>query len=125
MSTTDEPPSQSSNTETSQLTQATTLEKEAQSCFEKEDYPSSLKNYIKALEIKEEIFGSDHLEIAKLHENVAKVYKKECRYKKSIKTVLKALEIYKAKSGEDSLDVARCYTDLGILVFYRGKRFPL
>lgn len=80
--------------------------------FAKCDYVRALRSFIKELEIKEKILGSNSLETAKTYSNIAGVYYCLGNCEKSLEYYRKALTIRENTLGQEHLDTATIYNNM-------------
>ncbi|GLJ42587.1 hypothetical protein SUGI_0882780 [Cryptomeria japonica] len=78
----------------------------------------ALRNYIRSLELKEELLEPGHPQLASLSKKVAEAYVAVLNFKEALTLCLKALDIDRKHLGENSVEVA---TDHRLLaVIYAG-----
>ena len=78
--------------------------------------------YIKALEIREELYGTYHLETASSYYSLALFYESQAQYGKAKELYLKALNINKQLFGEEHISLSSIYNGLAEL-YHRDKNY--
>ena len=68
---------------------------------------------LKALELAQKTYGENHLEVAKCHKKVAKVFVKLGKHNKAVEHFQKELEIKLLIPDENHLKIASCYNSIG------------
>jgi len=69
----------------------------------------------RALAMREQELGADHLDTARCLNNLAEVYREQKKYEQAEPLYRRALTIYEQKQGTDHSDTARCFNYLGLL----------
>lgn len=69
--------------------------------------------YLKALTIKQEILGSDHLSVGKTLNNIGSIFHLKKKFPKALKAYMNAYEIMLDTLGQDHLDVATVSSNIG------------
>ena len=69
----------------------------------------------RALAIREQELGADHLDTARCLNNLAEVYREQKKYEQAQPFYERALAIYEQKQGLNHPDTARCFNYLGLL----------
>ena len=76
----------------------------------------------KAIQIREEIFGNKHPELAVYYNNLGSLYKRAGAYEKAIFYLETGLKIREEMYGEDSADTANSYNNLGTVYDRIGEK---
>ena len=66
------------------------------------NYTHALKFYKMALEIREKVFGTSHLDTAQSYDNIGSVYVNQGEYSKALEYYLKALSVYERLLGPNN-----------------------
>ncbi|HYU76356.1 MAG TPA: tetratricopeptide repeat-containing protein, partial [Ktedonobacteraceae bacterium] len=89
--------------------------KEQALCTEAEPF------YQRALAIREEVLGPEHLDTAQSLYNLARLYYDEGRYAEGERLYLRVLAIREKRSGANHADIAQCLNSLALLYWAWGK----
>jgi tetratricopeptide (TPR) repeat protein len=88
--------------------------------YQRGSYREAERFYIRALEIRERLFGDDHSEVGATLGNLAWLYTDQCRYREAEHFGKRAYDIATKNCGENHPDTSRClhmlarlYHDLG------------
>ena len=103
------------------LAEAYNLAEQAKDESDKGHYHESEKLLLRAREIMERLLGTEHLETARLQNNLAYVYKSQGRYNEAQELYEKNLEIRKKVLGEEHPSTAVSYNNLAGVYASRGK----
>lgn len=86
-----------------------------------QNFDESIKNYTKTKEIREQYFGKEHIETAKIYANIGLVFELLSMYDSSIFYQKKALEIFSSSLGAEHLYVGRMYFNMATSYNARGE----
>ena len=86
------------------------------------DLELTLQHLHKALELRKEALGSDHLQVAATSIHLGALYRNAGEYEKSLEHMLQAIDIQKKSLGEDHPVVASSYNNIGAL-HYQSNDF--
>ena len=90
--------------------------------YEKEkNYFEALKHQEKALDIRKELYGDIHPDVALSLKEIASVFIELGRFEDAEENILQALEVCKKVFDEDNLRTADCYNLLGLLYYKLDK----
>ena len=78
----------------------------------KANYDKSERLLLKALDIKEKILGTEHLEMADVYNELACIYERQGKNREALKLYNKSLYISERMLGEEHPDTATVYNNL-------------
>lgn len=84
-------------------------------------YFEALKHQEKALDIRQELYGDIHPDVALSLKEISSVFIELGRFEDAERNILQALEICKKVFAEDNLRTADCYNLLGLLYYKLDK----
>jgi tetratricopeptide (TPR) repeat protein len=84
-------------------------------------YDEAFVHHERALALRLELFGPDHLDVAISYNNTGMLYRKKVEYDQALEHVQKALAIRLKQLGPDHPDVADSYNTIGILHNNKGE----
>ncbi|RKI40392.1 tetratricopeptide repeat protein [bacterium D16-51] len=103
------------------LAEAYALTEQAKNEKNKAHYFESEKLLLKAWEIKGNVLGTEHLEIAEINYELAAVYEKQGKYQEAEELSKKGLKIRENVLGEGHPDTAASYAGLAAVYEHQGK----
>ncbi|NEQ59034.1 MAG: tetratricopeptide repeat protein [Moorea sp. SIO4A1] len=105
------------------LTEASQLNQQVEELYQQGKYSEAIPLAEKALEIRQEIWGEDHLDVATSLNNLALLYQSQGRYPEAEPLYRQALALTKKLFGQDHPDVATSLNNLAALSESQG-RYP-
>lgn len=103
------------------LAEAYVLMEQAKEEKNKAHYYESESLLLKARQIKEKALGTEHLEIAEIDYELARVYEKQGKYQEAERLHKRSLEIREKVLGEEHPDTAASYNGLAVVYKAQGK----
>jgi CHAT domain-containing protein/tetratricopeptide (TPR) repeat protein len=91
-------------------------------CYYSAKYDSALVYYFKALQIRKDILGDNHILVATSFNNIGNIYLSKSQFDTALDYFIKSLEIRKQNLGEKHVDVAASYNNIG-LVYYSKSAY--
>lgn len=85
-----------------------------------EKYKEAMEFYNKSLQIRIEILGKNHLDVATVYNNIGDQYQEQGLYDKSLENHLEAIKIRKHLVGENHIDTGYSYHNIAMV--YASKR---
>lgn len=104
-----------------ELKEAYILIEQAKDKMDELQYYESEKLLLKAKKIKEELLGTEHLEIAEVYKELAEVYGKQGKYKEAKELCEKSLRIYERVLGEEHSYTVQVYNSLAVMYEHQGE----
>ena len=101
--------------------EADALMEQAQVEYDRAHYAESEKLFLEARKIKGKLFGTNHLEMAEIYNELALVYEEQGRYKEAENLYEKALSINEKVLGEEHPSTATSYNNLAGVYVKQGK----
>ena len=83
-------------------------------------YDKALEYYQKALEIRKQVLGESHPDVALSYNNIGVVYDAQGYYDRALEYHQQSLEIRKQVLGESHPDVALSYNNIGVVYYAQG-----
>ena len=80
----------------------------------------SAHDYIKAIERKEKVLGTEHPSTATSYNNIGEVYREQGNYGKALEYHLKALATREKVLGTEHSDTAQSYNNIGLVYYEQG-----
>ena len=84
-------------------------------------YAKALEYYERSLEIRLELYGEKHRDVAKCYNNIGTIYYNQGNHKKALEYYEKSLEIRLELYGEKHGDVATSYNNIGTICYNQGN----
>ncbi|NEO41912.1 MAG: tetratricopeptide repeat protein [Moorea sp. SIOASIH] len=103
------------------LTEASQLNQQVEELYQQGKYSEAIPLAEKALEIRQEIWGEDHLDVATSLNNLALLYQSQGRYPEAEPLYEQALALTKKLFGQDHPDVATSLNNLAALYESQGR----
>ena len=85
------------------------------------EYKKAQEYYLKALEIRKKVLGTNHPDTTATYNNLAGLYELKGKYEKALEYYLKALEIREKVLGTEHPDTATTYNNLARHYWSKGK----
>ncbi len=74
-----------------------------------------MEYHLRAMKIREEKLGIDHIDTSESYNNIGRVYLSEKKYEKSLEYYLKAMKIREDKLGKNHIVTAESYHNIAIV----------
>ena len=103
------------------LAEAEELNQQVIKLYEQGKYQEAIPLAEKALSLRQEVLGNNHLDVATSLNNLAALYESQGRYTEAEPFYLQTLEIRKQQLGEDHPDYASSLHDLAGLYRSQGR----
>ncbi len=100
---------------------ARNLNDESVKLFRAGEYPEAIVRAEESLELHKQVFGSQHLVVSTLLNNLSVMASATGQYAKSEKLILEAHEIRRRVLGEDHPQLATSLTNIGQILLNKGK----
>jgi tetratricopeptide (TPR) repeat protein len=84
-------------------------------------YEAAVARYEAALDIRKRLLGDDHVEVARMYDNLSLVFQPLGRLDEALVMCSSALEIFKKAPGDNHRDIAICHTNMGNILNRQGK----
>jgi len=89
--------------------------------FSKTQYADSIRYFNESLQLKEETYGKEHIEVAWTLLSLGASYRDSGDFQNSEKSYLRAISNYQKAYGFKNGNIASCYHDLGILYIFSKR----
>ena len=103
------------------LAEASQLTQQALELYQQGKYSEAIPLAKRALEIRQEVLGEEHLDVASSLNNLAFIYFRQGRYAKAEPLYLQALALRKKLLDQDHHDVAGSFNNLALLYKSQGR----
>lgn len=100
-----------------------TLDNLADVYFCQHKYEDAEKSYRRALELREESLGKEHLLVGRCLNRLANLFYVKGDYEEANKTCARALKIHEASLGKEHPDVGSILSNMAVLLHWQGKFF--
>ena len=90
--------------------------------FNKKDFDSSVEIHLKAMSIREKLYGKNSIEVIQSYSNLGNAYRDKKDYKTSMEYFQKALENKIIQRGEKHKDLVRYYKNISDVYYLMNNK---